>query len=103
MSACKYKRGEYCGLRNDIRAKSLEIKSYCIESPCPDEKPLTNADRIRAMTDEELAEYILKREIRIVDKLSQLQAFTFKFDAEKGKKDMLAWLQQGVDDEDKTM
>lgn len=58
MSACKYKRGEYCGLRNDIRAKSLEIKSYCIEGPCPDKKPLTNADRIRAMTDEELADFI---------------------------------------------
>lgn len=98
MSTCKYKRGEYCGLRNDIRAKLLKIKSYCIEGPCPDEKPLTNADCIRAMTDEELAEYILKREIRIVDKLSQLQAFTFKFDAEKGKKDMLDWLKQEAEE-----
>ena len=55
MSVCKHKRGEYCGLRNDIRAKSLKIKSYCIQGPCPDESPMTNSDRIRAMTDKELA------------------------------------------------
>lgn len=28
--------------------------SYCVMGPCPDETP-TNADRIRTMTDEELA------------------------------------------------
>ena len=57
MSVCKYKRGEYCDLRNDIRAKSLKIKSYCIQGPCPDEKPRTNADKIRQMTDEEIEEW----------------------------------------------
>lgn len=31
--------------------------SYCVEGPCPDEV-LTNADRIRAMSDEELAEFL---------------------------------------------
>lgn len=60
--------------------------------------PMTNADCIRAMTDEELADFILKRDIGIVDRLSQLQVFTYKFDAEKGKKDMLNWLKQEVDD-----
>lgn len=33
------------------------IVSYCLESPCEDEI-LTNADRIRAMSDEELAEWL---------------------------------------------
>lgn len=28
--------------------------SYCVQGPCPDETP-SNADRIRAMSDEELA------------------------------------------------
>lgn len=33
------------------------ITSYCVEAPCPHQKP-SNADRIRAMTDEELAEFL---------------------------------------------
>lgn len=31
-----------------------EITSWCVEAPCADQKP-SNADRIRSMTDEELA------------------------------------------------
>lgn len=31
--------------------------SYCVMGPCP-EKKLSNADRIRAMSDQELAEYL---------------------------------------------
>ena len=31
--------------------------SYCVMGPCPDETP-TNADRIRAMTDEELSKFL---------------------------------------------
>ena len=34
-----------------------EITSWCVEAPCADQKP-SNADRIRSMTDEELAEVI---------------------------------------------
>ena len=34
-----------------------EVVSWCVQSPCKDEKP-SNADRIRAMTDEELAELL---------------------------------------------
>lgn len=33
--------------------------SYCVDGPCPDDTP-TNADRIRGMSDEELAEWILQ-------------------------------------------
>ena len=32
-----------------------EVTSWCVQSPCKDETP-SNADRIRSMTDEELAE-----------------------------------------------
>lgn len=32
--------------------------SYCVMGPCPEQK-LFNADRIRAMTDEELAEFLI--------------------------------------------
>ena len=31
--------------------------SYCVQAPCPDETP-SNADRIRSMSDEELAEFL---------------------------------------------
>lgn len=34
-----------------------EVTSWCVQSPCKDEKP-SNADRIRAKTDERLAEWI---------------------------------------------
>ena len=34
-----------------------EVTSWCVQSPCKDEKP-SNADRIRAMSDEELADWI---------------------------------------------
>lgn len=34
-----------------------EVTSWCVQSPCKDEKP-SNADRIRSMTDEELAQFI---------------------------------------------
>ena len=36
--------------------------SYCVMGPCPEQK-LSNADRIRAMLDEELAEFISRIEI----------------------------------------
>jgi hypothetical protein len=32
----------------------VECTSYCVDGPCPDNTP-TNADRIRGMSDEELA------------------------------------------------
>ena len=35
-----------------------DVTSWCVQSPCKDEKP-SNADRIRDMTDEELAFYIV--------------------------------------------
>lgn len=34
-----------------------EVTSWCVQGPCKDEKP-SNADRIRAMTDDELAEWL---------------------------------------------
>ena len=34
------------------------VASYCVLGPCP-EQTLSNADRIRAMSDEELAEFLI--------------------------------------------
>ena len=34
-----------------------EVTSWCVQGPCKDEKP-SKADRIRSMSDEELAEFL---------------------------------------------
>lgn len=50
-------------------SEPMPVIEYCVEGPCPDEQPtepaetdvkvLTNADRIRSMSDEELAREML--------------------------------------------
>ena len=48
----------YC--TEDLRCEKYNgdgVISYCVLGPCTDETP-SNADRIRAMTDEELAEFL---------------------------------------------
>lgn len=53
MSVCKYKRGDFCAIR------TLKTNVYCIQGPCPDEKPMTNADKyFRNATDEEIASFL---------------------------------------------
>lgn len=36
-----------------------EVTSWCVQGPCKDERP-SNADRIRAMSDEELAVWMVQ-------------------------------------------
>ena len=57
MSVCKYINDGICLLHSEPL-----YKEPCHEGPCPDHQSLTNADRIRAMTDEELAEFINKHD-----------------------------------------
>lgn len=52
--------------------------SYCVMGPCP-EQTLSNADRLRAMSDEELANEMQKRSISTI---STLQAENEKLRAE---------------------
>jgi len=57
--------------------KHLNERGYCEFTACiipctvratiPEAKPLTNADRIRAMTDEELAEWFIKIQDDVAD------------------------------------
>lgn len=42
-----------------------EVTSWCVQSPCKDEKP-SNADRIRSMTDEELADKFEEIQLKTV-------------------------------------
>ena len=60
-----------------------EVTSWCVQSPCKDEKP-SNADRIRAMTDEELADEILRW-------------FNWLNAVEWDEKRIIGWLKQEVE------
>ena len=54
MSKCKYKAED-----GECRyEKHFPYKEYCMDGPCTRYTPATNADRIRQMGDEELAEFI---------------------------------------------
>lgn len=73
--------------------------SYCVMGPCPEQK-LSNADRIRAMSDEELAEFISR--IEIGDFGPQVYGKTF-CDMCKGQYECddcrLWWLQQPAEED----
>lgn len=72
------------------------VISYCVMGPCPEQK-LSNADRIRSMSDEELSEFISR--IEIGDFGQQVYGKTF-CDRCKGQYKCddcrLWWLQQPV-------
>lgn len=54
MSVCKHiGKDGLCLLHSE-----MFYKEPCHEGPCSEYEPLTNAVRIRAMTDEELADYL---------------------------------------------
>ena len=73
--------------------------SYCVMGPCPEQK-LSNADRIRAMSDEELSEFISR--IEIGDFGQQVYGKTF-CDMCKGQYECddcrLWWLQQPAEED----
>ena len=54
MSECKHRRQDGVCLRD----LEYVYKGFCVDGPCTEFEPQTNADRIRAMTDEELAEFL---------------------------------------------
>ena len=53
MSECKHRKP------NGVCVKEVEVvyRGYCVDGPCDCFEPQTNADRIRAMSDEELAKW----------------------------------------------
>ena len=87
---CKYLDSGYC-----IKLSDDAVAQPCIEGPCYLEEPITNADRIRDMSDEELSEFISR--IEIGDFGQQVYGKTF-CDMCKGQYECddcrLWWLQQ---------
>ena len=63
-----------------------EVTSWCVQGPCNDEKS-SNADKIRSMTDEELAVWIVHK--------TEGNGFD---GYEESVKAWLYWLKQGVSD-----
>ena len=53
MSECKHRKP------NGVCVIDTEVvyRGYCVDSPCSCFEPQTNADKIRAMSDEEISEW----------------------------------------------
>ena len=67
-------------------------------SECQDFRPMTNADRIRQMTDEELAELLVMRDLSCVIKFNEaLGSYAhLHYDKESSIKSVLNWLKEGT-------
>lgn len=60
---------------------------------------MTNADRIRAMSDEELAEMRAEQLIEFAENISEAANLTINYSKEQLKHGYLAWLRQEVSDD----
>ena len=70
-----------------------DCESWCVLGPCKDETP-SNADKIRKMTDEELGEFLIKLQLKIVYDFAELQHVKINCDREKCLKNMIGWLKK---------
>ena len=70
--------------------------SYCVMGPCPEQKS-SNADRIRAMSDEELAEFLAEEQFRIRNVV--LQAVGYGLEKQAIYVRRLDWLQQPAEED----
>lgn len=69
----------------------------CLEESCASYGELTNADRVRAMSDDDLADFLAQTEIGFVAKAMEmvgLPCYTGREVQETAKKETLVWLQQ---------
>lgn len=71
------------------------VTSYCVQGPCPDVAP-SNADRIRAMSDEELANFIPDWSYTKACKCDEQEFIGCDNQCEKC---VLDWLQQPTEEE----
>lgn len=57
-------------------------------------RAVTNGDRIRRMTDDELAEFLLNRDLDVVKQVSKAFGFIYKVDREQCLVNVIDWLKQ---------
>lgn len=95
MVDCKICAHPYCVHAGKQRGIVLDCANY---KPSP--KPQTNADRIRAMSDEDLAEFlneiVVNHHIKIADECRRCPLFGAKPCDTEG---LMDWLQQPVKEE----
>ena len=82
-----------------LGAKGCWNDGKCRATSNCENKVFTNADRIRAMTDEELAEDYCKFLNAMLSKVVSKYKLDFEYDMEKGKSIMLKYLQQPAEGE----
>lgn len=78
-----------------------EVKNYppYLDYPKP-YKPKTNADRVRAMSDEELAKYLYQMQKNILRYVATVIGYSEEFDFADEAPDLLEWLQQPSEEVD---
>ena len=71
------------------------IKDYppYLDYPKP-RKPMTNADKLRSMTDKELAEFLMTQQMKLLRKVSELFDFPLLINEEQEGSMWLDWLRQ---------
>lgn len=77
-----------------------KVTSFCVEGPCGDQMP-SNADKIRAMSDEELAKYLYQMQKNILRYVATVIGYSEEFDFADEAPDLLEWLQQPAETEGK--
>ena len=93
VSNCKHETSNgRCGLRG---CYAYRHKCYT-EDLCKCHEPMTNADRIRAMTDEELAELLANETYRIAKPC--FDAFGYGLEKQIIYVKRLSWLQQPAEE-----
>ena len=96
---CKFNT---CGTCFNCYSKNFNMDCF----PCEDADPMTNADRIRAMSDEEIAEYVCRNSINTLCDIicgGECNAIsTLKRSGDWACKEIvMKWLQQPAGEEDK--
>ena len=73
------------------------MKFFGNDVTMPDNKPMTNADRIRAMSDEELAKLLVDHEYQVTKEVTAMLGIGFEWEAHEKElsiKEILERLQQ---------
>lgn len=99
MDGCVYRsQFDFCE-KNKEKDEKRGIRRWCDFEECKEKHP-SNADRIRNMTDEELAEFLLNRDLDVVEKASKSVGFTYKVDREPCLVNVIDWLRQEAEEDE---
>lgn len=102
MSVCIYSHedGAYC----DKHSHGAATLSCTGEDTCPDVQPFTNYDMILAKTPGELAEWLVDRDLDVVNKIVDAANVNskIKYDKRKCVDDVADWLRSPVEVDDGT-